>query len=69
MAALRAVIIQIITNKSFLSIKGCAMYRIDPSGVRSIYLIGTIALGTAIIKPIIANGIAKMVCENLTRLK
>ena len=68
-AALLAEIIQIITNNSFQSIKGSLIIRIDPSGVRSINLLGTIAFGKAIKKPIIAKGNAKIVCENLTRLK
>ena len=58
MAALLAVIIQIITNNSFLTINIFHNPFIDP-----------LVTGIAIKKPIIAKGIAKMVCENLTRLK
>lgn len=58
MAALLAVIIQIITKINFFPISILHNECIDP-----------LLTGMAIKKPIIANGIAKIVCENLIRLK
>jgi hypothetical protein len=58
MAALLAVTIQIITNKNFFPSIELHNASIEP-----------FSIGTAMKNPIKANGKAKMVCENLMRLK